>query len=170
MAEVGIGSGKRRPVQVRRTRIDGWTVKRRQRFIDMLAGTCNVRMAADAAGVQTGSAYRLRRTDPAFDAAWREALVLGYERLETALLERALRSVDRPPPGEDDDTARSAERAVEAMDPRVMAMVLNHHRAAAEGRGAGARPGARRVATAQETNDALLKKLAVLEKQVRERS
>lgn len=61
-----------------------------QRFLDHLAATCHVQGAAGAAGASTGAFYKRRRNDPEFAAAWRSAVQAGYERLEEALLARAL--------------------------------------------------------------------------------
>jgi hypothetical protein len=172
MDEVQIGSGNRRPVQVKRVRKGGWTKTRRARFLDTLALSCNVTLAVREAGMSTANAYRLRRMDPEFAELWREALVAGYERLETELLQRALQSVNAIAPGDGgEDVAEAANAAVEKMDIRMILQVLAHRRATVEG---GMRPNRRdvqrRIATEEETNAALLKKLAVLERQVRERT
>jgi hypothetical protein len=58
----------------------------REVFFHALAETSNVSKAAAAAGVSTGLAYGLRRTDPAFAARWRLALREGYDNLELELL------------------------------------------------------------------------------------
>lgn len=93
-AEVRIGGAKGRQCQL--TRVSGrqWTAARRQAFLDSLAQTCNVTMAVAAAGMGTTAVYQLRKTDPAFAGLWQEALALGYERLETALLQHALVGVN----------------------------------------------------------------------------
>jgi len=62
-------------------------------FLDTLATTCNVTRSAAAAGFSCQSAYRHRRRMPAFAERWREALEIGYERLEQAMLDAAIRSV-----------------------------------------------------------------------------
>lgn len=171
MDEVHIGSGNRRPVQLKRVRKGGWTKTRRARFLDALALSCNVTLAAGEAGMATLSAYRLRRSDPEFADLWREALLAGYERLETELLGRALQAVNAIQPGDGGEAvAKAADAAVEKMDARTILQVLAHRRATVEG---GVRPNRRdvrrRIATEEETNAALLKKLAILEKQVKER-
>ena len=55
-------------------------------FIEALAETSNVSVAAARAGVQALRAYRLRRDDPAFAAKWLAALHEGYDHLELELL------------------------------------------------------------------------------------
>lgn len=77
-------------VQVRRVRSDGWTKRRREAFLDMLAATCNVTRAAEAAGISTKSARRLRRREASFAASWDLALEEGYLQIEADLLARAL--------------------------------------------------------------------------------
>ncbi len=62
-------------------------VRRRQRFFDALALTCNVQMSADHAGVSVQTVYRARTRDPAFASGWREALEMGMERLEMLVVE-----------------------------------------------------------------------------------
>ncbi|TCP33597.1 hypothetical protein [Sphingomonas sp. BK235] len=69
------------------TRLDA---RARSRFLDRLAMTGCDRDAAAAAGIDPAAAYALRRRSARFAADWREALALGYERLETAMLRRLL--------------------------------------------------------------------------------
>jgi hypothetical protein len=81
------GNGRR--VQVKRARPDQWTEETAHRFLTALAGTCNVRMAAEAVGTSATSAFARRRLDPGFARAWAEALEIGYVRIEAALIEAA---------------------------------------------------------------------------------
>lgn len=78
-----------------RTPRKSWTKQRRERFLVELAASCNVSAAARAAEMHTTSAYNLRSRDPEFRAAWSEALAQGYERLELAMLERAIHGVEK---------------------------------------------------------------------------
>ena len=71
-----------------------WTKGARAAFLDTLAETCNVRIACAAAKRASSGAYALRRRDPAFAALWLEALTIGYERLEAALLRHVLTSLN----------------------------------------------------------------------------
>ena len=89
-----ISGGNKRALQRRAVRNKGWTKARRQRFLDTLAATCNVLASSAAAGIPPTNAYRLRQRDPGFAALWQEALTLGYERLEQALLTHALESIN----------------------------------------------------------------------------
>jgi hypothetical protein len=77
-------------VQAKRARPDQWTEETALRFLTALAGTCNVRMAAEAVGTSTTSAFARRRLDPGFARAWAQALEIGYVRLEAALVQRAI--------------------------------------------------------------------------------
>lgn len=92
MDEISSGSG--RALQ----RVDkqkGWTKERRKVFLETLAATCNVQRSMRAAGMGSGSGiYQLRRRDPAFAALWQDAMTLGYERLEAALLAHALEGIN----------------------------------------------------------------------------
>lgn len=81
-----IGSGGGRTHR-RRMKANAFTVEKRQRFLDALALTCNVKMSADAAGVDHTTAYYHRVRDPVFADQWREALDVGCDRLETLLLQ-----------------------------------------------------------------------------------
>jgi hypothetical protein len=57
-------------------RRDGWTAKRQLAFLDELARSGRISIAARAAGMSRESAYRLRARDPGglFAAAWDRAL------------------------------------------------------------------------------------------------
>lgn len=63
----------------------GKTAKRAA-FFAALAETSNVSEAARRATMTVREAYQLRRRIPAFAAAWRDALIEGYELLELELL------------------------------------------------------------------------------------
>ncbi|WP_448662354.1 hypothetical protein ACG3SL_17045 [Sphingomonas sp. CJ20] len=149
------------------------------RFLDTLAATCNVRMSADASGMCVQGAYGLRRRDPEFARLWREALTIGYQRLEEALLEHALGSVSpdaialepvqlpHTPQGSAEPIGVSAgQRALVrtpgTADYALALQLLNRHRATVEGSGKPAHP---RRATEDETNAALMKKLDTLARQ-----
>ena len=67
-----------------------WSRAKRAAFLDHLAGSCNVRESAAAAGVAPVSIYELRRKDARFAAEWHEALLAGYQLLETELVGYAL--------------------------------------------------------------------------------
>jgi hypothetical protein len=55
-------------------------------FLQALAETSNVRQSAETAGISPSRAYKVRREDEAFAAAWRAALLEGYDHLEMEAL------------------------------------------------------------------------------------
>ena len=73
----------------RRRRPRRWTKKRRTRFLEHLAESCNVSAAARVAGMDRSSAYDLKDKDPSFARGWRGALLQAHEALEWQLLESA---------------------------------------------------------------------------------
>jgi hypothetical protein len=62
--------------------IGGW----KRVFLEALAETSNVTLAAERANVPTRTVYKARRTDPAFAEKWLTALREGYDNLEIELL------------------------------------------------------------------------------------
>jgi len=62
-------------------------------FLQALAETSNVRLSAERADVSPSRAYKARREDAGFRAAWAAALLEGYEHLEMEMLGH-LRSPD----------------------------------------------------------------------------
>ena len=67
-----------------------WTKAKEAKFIEQLAVTCNVTLAAKLARVGNTTVYSRRRKDAAFRCAWGEALAQAYARLEVETLERTL--------------------------------------------------------------------------------
>lgn len=92
----GGGEDVRGHAQLRSYRATRWTGGKRVAFLEHLATSANVTAAAQAAGISKVQVYRIRRRDPGFRAAWREALCEGYEALEIVLLDRALHGVEKP--------------------------------------------------------------------------
>lgn len=60
----------------------------RSHFLAILAETSNVTASAFKAGISTSHAYKVRRCEADFRAAWQAALLEGYEHLELETLER----------------------------------------------------------------------------------
>lgn len=129
--------------QLRPTRKDGWTEKRRKTFMETLAATCNVSEAARVAGMTLSSAYYQKRRDPGFAREWAQALSIGYCELEALLLRQALFGT------EEEEVVLDAEgmvksRKVKRGHPNVVAVRLltAHKREAVEARatGGGERP------------------------------
>jgi hypothetical protein len=63
---------------------------RKQAFLDRFAATCNLALAARAAGVHPSTVHRHLARDPAFAAGFAEALAAGYEALEAEAVRQAL--------------------------------------------------------------------------------
>lgn len=93
-AEVVLGASKN-GVQKRLGRPSDWTKAKAEKFIEVLADSCNVSLAARAVGRSIGNVYIQRNKDATFRAAWDQALAIGYARLEMMMLERALHGVEK---------------------------------------------------------------------------
>lgn len=65
-------------------------------FLAELAETCNVSEAARVAGVERTVPYSHRDADPAFAAAWEDAIEQGIEALELEARRRAMKGTSRP--------------------------------------------------------------------------
>ena len=80
----------------RRPRYDGWTEEKQRRFIEILADTGLVSVAAKAVGMSRESAYRLRRSPhgAAFARAWDTARRHAGGVVEDIAFERALEGVE----------------------------------------------------------------------------
>jgi hypothetical protein len=86
-------------VPVRRVpRTDGWTEEKMRRFIETLADTGQVSLAAKAVGMSRESAYKLRRSPhgAAFARAWDAARHHAGSLLEDVAFERAIDGEERP--------------------------------------------------------------------------
>ena len=81
--------------QMRKASNRDWSKAKEQGFLSVLAETCNVTCAAAEAGVSVSAAYRRRKVDAGFRAAWLEAIGLAYQRLELVLLERAFAGTEK---------------------------------------------------------------------------
>ena len=88
-------SGYRGAPQRRTGRPSDWTKAMANKFVDTLADTCNVTLAAASIGRSIGNVYKWKAKDASFRAAWDRALAMGYSRLELMLLERALHGVEK---------------------------------------------------------------------------
>jgi hypothetical protein len=68
----------------------GWTSAARAAFLDHIAMTGDAEAAAEAVGLPVAGAYALRRRDARFAGQWHKALSAGYDRIEAAVMRRAL--------------------------------------------------------------------------------
>lgn len=80
--------GAARPQLRERSKRD-WSEEKAAEFLCVLAETCNVSEACRQSGITISVAYRRRKSDAAFRAAWIEAVGAAYQKLELVLLERA---------------------------------------------------------------------------------
>jgi hypothetical protein len=94
-AEGAVAANNRRPLQKRKMRHVRFDAARQERFLNHLAGCCDVAAAAAAAGVDESTVYTHRRKDPVFAAAFQEALEQGYVRLEAEALRQRLEAQRR---------------------------------------------------------------------------
>jgi hypothetical protein len=81
--------------QQRTGRRSDWTQAKADKFIKVLADSCNVSLAARAISRSISNVYKQRTTNATFRAAWDQALAIGYARLEMMMLERALHGVEK---------------------------------------------------------------------------
>ena len=158
-----IGGSNRRNCQKRAARRDGWTKTKRARFLDVFAATCNTTLAAKECGMTDHSVRLLKQRDSHFAVLYEEALQEGYARIEAELVARALgrQPGDENPTDEDRTAIEPAE-----FDPQLAIKVLQLRRAEAKTRSEDRR---RRIfvwATEEETDAALEKKLAAVERRL----
>lgn len=138
-----------------------WSDAAEARFLDALAASCNVRHAAREAGFGQYTVYRRRRTDPAFAARWRVALVQGFHRLEELLLQRATEMLEGVAP--DPDTPMPPVNFRDAMT------LLAQHRATVAGAPIEGKSRRARVRPLEEVRASILAKLEAIEaKRLRE--
>ena len=94
MARKLVVIGGKRP-QLQKPSRHSWTKAKQREFLSVLAETCNVTRACEQAGISVTHAYRKRKSDAAFRAAWREAIGVAYQRLELVLLDRAFNGTEK---------------------------------------------------------------------------
>ena len=81
--------------QMRKASRRSWSKKKAGHFVTVLAQTCNVSEACRRSRLPMTVAYRRRRSDAAFRAAWVEAIAIAYQRLEGVLLDRAFNGTEK---------------------------------------------------------------------------
>jgi len=97
--------------------------ERADKFIKLLADSCNITLAAKTARWPISAVYRHRAKDASFRAAWEQALSIGYSRLEMMMLERALHGVEKT------IVLKSGEsKVMREYDDRVALALLRQHR------------------------------------------
>lgn len=120
--DIVLGASKN-GVQKRTGRPSDWTQAKADKFVEVLADSCNVSLAARTVKRSVGDVYRQRNKDAAFRSAWDQALAIGYARLELMMLERALHGVEKS------ITLKNGEsRIMREYNDRVALSLLRLHR------------------------------------------
>lgn len=120
-AEPDLGITRARGNQVRAHRARGgnrFDRARKQLFLEVLASTANVRLAAQKAGISYGTAFAHRGRDAAFATAWAEAMRQACALLEADMLAIALAQTPYELKG--DRECEPAERMDQATRLRVL--------------------------------------------------
>lgn len=81
---------------VQHVRMKTFTEGLKTTFLDELRDTANVTLAARAAGISSGTAYKHRREDVLFAERWDEALAEAVDLLEHEAHRRAFKGVEEP--------------------------------------------------------------------------
>lgn len=115
----GTRNGPQKKVQ----RKDGWTDAKKDRFLAVLADSCNVTLAAKAIRRSVSSVYVQRSKNADFRRLWDQALSTGYSRLELMMLERALHGTEKLV-----RLASGENRIMQEYDDRVALALLRLHR------------------------------------------
>ena len=87
-------AGTKKP-QMQRLSRRSWTPAKERAFLTILSETCNVTRSAEAVGMSVRGANKRRQRNAAFRAAWLDAIVTAYQRLELALLDRSLNGTEK---------------------------------------------------------------------------
>ena len=131
-----------------------WSDEAEEKFFDVLAATCNVRLSAAEVGFTTFTVYRQRRLRADFAERWRAALAQGYARLEMALVEAAADSME----GVEFD----ADRPIPQMTAAEAMNLLKLHRADVNG-GKPGRPGQfAKPRSLDELRDGIVRKIEAI--------
>ncbi|WP_232307581.1 hypothetical protein [Sphingobium chungbukense] len=120
----GEGSGP----QVRAMRSNGWTPELRAKFLETLALTCNVSEAARAVGRNLSTVYYLKRRDPGFAMAWKQALSIGHEELTALMLRQALFGTEQEEIVLDGEGAVKSRKIRRGHPHMIQALLFRAHR------------------------------------------
>lgn len=162
-----LGGSNKRTVQKRAARSDGWTKAKRALFLDAFAATCNAAYAARRCGMNERSVRVLKARDPGFARLYEEALQEGYGRLEAELLARTL-GADVVGSGDDENPSDEQRQRIETteFDPAIALKVLQMRKAEAKAQSDDRRGRILVTVTQEETDAALEKKLAAIERRL----
>ena len=134
-----------------------WSRRAEGAFLATLAETANVRRAAEAAGVSATAVYARRLKHAEFAEAWEMALDTGKARLEAMLVEAAQRRFDP-------DRLPIHEGPIGDTEPQVSfgdALNIIKLKRTEPGRGPAGREQAPRIATPEEMEKSLIKRLKI---------
>jgi hypothetical protein len=144
--------------------LGAWSAERKATFLAELAATCCVQRAAEAAGVAPASCYSRRLRDPQFGADWEEAIAIGYAQVEERLILDAMGRAANDDGADGDGGAASGAR-MDKYEREQALNLLKWHRAEAVLR-PRSRGGAGKVAADDETDAAILARLAAVRKRL----
>lgn len=154
------GNGRR--TQIARARLKQWTPRIEARFLDVLAGNANVKAACAAVGLTQASAYNHRHRRASFRDRWDAALAVGYARIETAMVGQlgAMLGSGMDADGCERETTPDLTITHLNVDAALQALRLHQRRV----QGTGNPPGAvrRRVATIEEIEAEILRRIAAI--------
>lgn len=152
----------------RRRCIVEFTRRRRQVFLDHMAGSCNMAASARAAGVTVQTAQKALADDPAFAEAFDTALMVGYKTLEADALcqQQEAQAAYRLSPADDPEAAaRTFDRTMQLLrEYRRKDGSIGRRPYGDRSSGRGIRP---RVASPEEVRTELGKALVAFEKRCR---
>lgn len=164
--DIVVGRQDAKPQRRRWPSSKRFSPRKRQRFLDALAYSCNVQLSAEHAGVVSATVYAHRSRDPLFAAQWRDALAVGYDRLEALVLEHGGAGQALAPA----DPDRADAAALPPFDFDRALKVLAQYRAVRDGQSRQHNRFRGITATRDETNEALLKALAAARKRLAKRA
>jgi hypothetical protein len=124
--------------QAQRMRRNQFSRERKEVFLAHFAATCDVTASAAAAGVCESTVYAHRRSDPAFAAAWDEALEQGYARLEAEAVAQRIKAMEALKVRLGKEVAAATDADAAAEFERVMQLLREHKRGAAGAKKGGA--------------------------------
>jgi hypothetical protein len=155
--ELAVRGSRGRRIQVARARLKQWTPRAEQRFLDALAGCCNVKLACKAAGLSVVGVYAHALRWPAFQRRWDEALAIGADQLEWAMVKAAGRQLD-PDGAAGDDIEPVIPVAPVSISDGIRLLALHQHRIHRMGKPLRQA----RVRTLDEVGDSILRKLEAI--------
>lgn len=148
----------RDPYSVRR---NGWTGEKRRRFLDTLAATGVATWAAKAAGMCYEAAAALRRRDPEFAALWRQAMIDAYYSVESMVVEHSV--LGGAPPRDSEASGDLPDASKMDVELALKLLQMRHKTVLGNVQHPGAPPA---IARKEDTDAAILKKLAVLRRRL----